>query len=177
MRTMAWNDADSTMYTIVGVGSSLATLLRTTGTRFTIVGSITGDAFSLYGLAWSGSVMYATGAALRGSLGDRFATLDLATRVRRRVGTVSFFGVNEFQMIDITWDHTTNTLYGIGQSTDALYTINTITGVATRVGSANQFGVSENLPLNIAADSAGNLLMVGTTGGCLLYTSPSPRDS
>lgn len=86
-----------------------------------------------------------------------------------RIGSATNFGaINETSPSGLA--AIGDTLYLVGQGTDALYTLDTATGVAIRVGdgSISQFGVSENAVGGIAA-IADALYMVGSTTDAL-YT-------
>ena len=93
-----------------------------------------------------------------GALGTS-CRLSVALGEATRIGDVSQFGVSESVPTGLA--AIGDTLYMVGDSTDALYTLNTTDGSATQVGSLSAgFGVSEGFPSGLAAIGA-TLYMVG----------------
>ena len=88
----------------------------------------------------------------------------------RRIGSATQFGVSENfpQGLAAIGD----TLYMVGQTTDALYSVDTSTGVASRIGSATEFGVSESLPSGLGA-IGDTLYMTGSTTDALYSVDTS----
>ena len=112
-----------------------------------------------------------------GAITDALYTLNRTTGAATRVGTDTRFGVGESEPSGLAWDGTN--LYMVGSEGSRLYVaITGPTQLVNRfgsVGTATQFDVNELSPTGLAWDGT-NLYMVGTST-CLLYTSPSPRDS
>ena len=116
------------------------------------------------------NIMYLAGRILRGAVTTfGLYTVDIETGVAQLVGE------------DSSWQGTGLTsigqvLYTVGfDRRDAglpqLRTVNRTTGLTTKIGDSRRFGVGEQNPQAIM--SLGNKLYML----CLLYTSPSPRDS
>ena len=143
------------------------------------------------GLASHGGVLYMVGA-----ITDALYTLNTTTGVATRVGSATFgdegtpTGLASHKGV----------LYMVGRVTDALYTLNTTTGVATRINPGSEaFGADVLFPAGLAShndvlymsgnrgfyrlneappENFGTLTISAVRRGtCLLYTSPSPRDS
>lgn len=88
-------------------------------------------------------------------------TIDIATGVRTKIGNMGI------EMLDIAYDHTTNTLWGItwdGNTSNYLYKIDRNKGKATLIGKS-----AEGLLINLACDTLGNLYSLNISDS-LLYS-------
>ena len=127
-----------------------------------------------------GGVMY----GVRGEQNDAF--LDTFSFEQRDAGlgmradhrNVSVIGSStDARLFRLTYDGTT--AFCLGVNPTALYQLNIATATATRIGSATNFGTSTitSFPDGLVWDGTRLLMLHNAAQTCLLYTSPSPRDS
>ena len=148
---MAYNTRNNTLYAIGNNPEYLFTFDTVTGTgrrignveNFGLPYPIGGQAIAYDS---TNDVLYLTTIEPNGN-NPIFYTISMETGIAIPVSDSFDFGVGETLARGLTYDETTDTLYMIGDGTEALYTLNRTTGRATRVNnSLVNFGL--NNPAN-----------------------------
>ncbi len=171
---------DNTLY-MVGLrrGGRLYTLNPTTGAASQVgtVNMFGVGEISPTGLSAIGNTLYMTGSSKANLYTLNIDSTDMTPdSTASRVGNVDLFGLPMGAREEAPTGLAAigNTLYMVGEDTDALYIINvdpedmTADGSAIRVGNATRFGQNEDLPRGLAA--IGDILYMIGEGNRALYT-------